>query len=444
MRKCAKPFDNQRGISLVFIAFCLFTLLVIVALAVDIGHLAVVRNELQNAADAGALAAARQLYNDEGTSVNPDANQVGKDAAAANFSDLEAVEVLWTGGNTGDVQRGHWSFGLGSLERGFYANDSTATVNLWNVNTVQLDENVNFINAVKVTARRENVEAQSYFARIMGHLGFKAQASAVAYIGFAGDVGPGVFDIPIAICKQSIVINGDDNDPTNDMYACNIGRMLNSGSNNETHNTAGWTNFTQPCDTADANEMRALICGSGNPYVVQFGEGIGAGPGVQQSTLTDLIACWKNARYDSNNDDVIDSTDAKIDTDNDGWPDRPWNVTLPVIDCQGNNVSNCSTVKGAVNLNVVWITDQGNINDSDAPRKMLHPTKGLWTSNNPDYSARWNDFRAFFDLKNVDNIDAEMAQKSIYFLPDCTEHEPEGTSKGENFGILAKIPVLVK
>jgi hypothetical protein len=36
------------------------------------------------------------------------------------------------------------------------------------------------------------------------------------------------------------------------------------------------------------------------------------------------------------------------------------------------------------------------------------------------------------------------AKKSIYFKPSCAAHDPEGVSGGENFGILAKIPVLVQ
>jgi hypothetical protein len=35
-------------------------------------------------------------------------------------------------------------------------------------------------------------------------------------------------------------------------------------------------------------------------------------------------------------------------------------------------------------------------------------------------------------------------KKCIYFLPDCNPHIPTGISGGENFGVLAKIPVLVK
>ena len=34
-------------------------------------------------------------------------------------------------------------------------------------------------------------------------------------------------------------------------------------------------------------------------------------------------------------------------------------------------------------------------------------------------------------------------QKTIYFLPSCSFHEPKGQTGGENFGILARIPVLV-
>ena len=38
---------------------------------------------------------------------------------------------------------------------------------------------------------------------------------------------------------------------------------------------------------------------------------------------------------------------------------KPWELTLPVIDCPGNNTGSCSDLKGAVTLNIVWITEQG-------------------------------------------------------------------------------------
>lgn len=403
---------DQTGAVAIMVALLLIVFIGFAALAIDLGHLYVVRNEIQNAADAGALAGARFLYNDTGTSVNVGANQIAYDAARANNSEKVAVDVNWTSGNVGDVQRGHWSFAT----RTFTPNDSTAPVDLWNASTAELDANTNFINAVKVVARRQGTPAVSFFARIFGHDSFELAADAVAYIGFAGNLQPGEADQPIAICAQSIK-------DENEYYSCNIGRMLNSGSNNATHNTAGWTNFSQPCETANANEMRQLICGSGNPDAVTYGDGMGATGGVQQTTFDDLRDCWIS----------------NADTDGNGIPDEPWELTLPVIDCPGNNVSNCATLLGAVTLVVVWITEAGTPHWDDAPTQM-----GTWSNNDSDGSVRWDSFVTYFNLKNADEQPAPYAKKSVYFLPDCTPHEPTGGSGGENFGVLAKIPVLVE
>ena len=60
-----------------------------------------------------------------------------------------------------------------------------------------------------------------------------------------------------------------------------------------------------------------------------------------------------NAKFDSNGDGVPDTL---LDTDNDGKPDRPWKMTLPVIDCSATG--NCLAIVGAVEVNVVWVNDQ--------------------------------------------------------------------------------------
>lgn len=459
MKAFTHAIGDQKGISLIFIAICLFMLLAMAALALDIGHLVVTRNELQNAADAGALAGARVLYNDAGTSVNPGANQVARDAAVANASDNTAVEVLWSAGNSGDVQRGHWRFS----DRTFHPVDTLDPPVLWGVTWEELDADLTFVNAVRVVARRQGTPVSSFFARIFGYPGFLQSATAVAYIGFAGSLGPGEVDQPIAICKQSILFDGE--------YNCNVGRMINSGSNSATSNTGGWTNFTQPCETASTPTLRPLICGSGNPEMIVFGQGIGATGGQVQDAFVDLLNCWlKRAGLDTNGDKI---------------PDKPWVLTLPVVDCPGNNVSNCAPLKGAVTLKLLWIQDKQDY--QEAPRKMEDwPSAAdlaqlvsdlqsyfVPTSSGdrfPDYPAgtrlgdvfdvgdkpkekedsgrvRWASFVKRFNLKNVGPAAtapyASFAQKSIYFLPDCTPHEPAGTSQGENFGILARIPVLV-
>jgi hypothetical protein len=44
----------------------------------------------------------------------------------------------------------------------------------------------------------------------------------------------------------------------------------------------------------------------------------------------------------------------------------------------------------------------------------------------------------------VDGSFAPYQKKSIYFVPDCHHQTPRGRTGGENFGILAKIPVLAR
>jgi hypothetical protein len=115
---------------------------------------------------------------------------------------------------------------------------------------------------------------------------------------------------------------------------------------------------------------------------------------------------------------------------------------------------------GAVNLNVVWIVRDSNKIDDDAPRDMQLPdldgdgefNDGYWSNDSADGITRWNDFVTTFNIVAPDGQVAVYDDnpqlngwraKTIYFLPDCTPHEPSGRTGGENFGVMARIPVLV-
>jgi hypothetical protein len=114
---------------------------------------------------------------------------------------------------------------------------------------------------------------------------------------------------------------------------------------------------------------------------------------------------------------------------------------LVVISCPGNNVGTCEEVTGAVTVNVVWITGAGaDPQYNNAPRQM-----GGWSCDEAIPGADcWTDFAQHFNLQNVDGTPAPYNTKSIYFLPDCTSHDPIGHTGGTNYGILAKVPVLVR
>ena len=411
---------DERGVTAIVVAIVLLLLVGFSALAIDIGHLCVARAELQNAADAGALAGARFLYNDD-TTVNAGANDIATTAATDNKSEGVPVEL-----NGEDVQRGHWCLATSTFTQN---EEATELPDLWNMTPEQIDNDTDFVNAVRVVTRRQGTPVASFFATVFGIQSFLVSAEAIAYRGFPGDVESGDLDQPIAICDQAITANGK--------VSCNIGRMLNSGSNEATHNTAGWTNYSQdPCTTANANDMDALVCsdGNGTSVSVTLG-GVGATGGVQQSTFDAMRQCW------------IDSANSTTD---EGIPNEPWNLTLPVVDCPGKNVSNCPKYMGVVEINVIWMTEAGTDPHYDnAPKEMNIPATDTserieWSSSAENGYDRWQSFVTKFDLQNVDNDPAPYAKKSIYFLPLCSKKTPLGGTGGKNYGILAEIPVLVQ
>ena len=210
--------------------------------------------------------------------------------------------------------------------------------------------------------------------------------------------------------------------------------MLNSGQN-AGHQTAGWTNFSQPCDTASSSSVRPLVCSTGNPIMLNLGESLGTTNGTVQNVYDGITDCWYgNPAFDRNAD---------------GIPDLPWTMTLPVIDCPGGAVGNCSDLVGAVEVHVVWITRNDKNQMNEVPRRMGDwPPVGSPLRDPTTFMCNgtglqcWNSFVQYLQLKDILNgTDAFYEDKTIYFRPDCTPHVPTGITGGENFGILAKIPV---
>lgn len=404
----------QRGASLVLVTVSLVALLGFAALALDVGNLYVARNELQNAADSGALAGARVLYVADGTMVNVGANARARTTARLNSSQGTPVEVE----EVASVQRGHWSFATST----FSPSTSLEPVDLFDRTAAELDGDLNFINAIEVTTERKVTPVQAFVGSVLGLGDYALSATAVGYIGFAGKLNPGDVDQPIALCRDAIV--------QDDAFSCSVGRFVDSNSE-----TGAWTNFQQDNSGAtNANELRKLVEGDGNPDEILYGEDMATNNGQVQSAFKALYDRW------------VAETDKE----------RLWGLSLPVIDCS-DGIASSAPVVGAVNVNIVWIIDGANKIDDDAPRRMELPpddsdgfSPGDWQSAETDGITRWNDFVSSdnFNLRLDDGTQATSEnggwrQKSIHFLPSCEAHEPTGQTGGENFGVLAEIPVLV-
>ena len=151
-----QPFLNERGAAVVVVSVSLVVLFGMAALAIDIGHLFVKRNELQNSADAAALAGVSQL---------PDAIQV------------RAVAKQYAQSNM-PVERD----GLVLVDSDIFLGD-------WDGDTRTFTPGSTSPNAVKVTTRRSSTNGNPVnhlFAPILGINPSSISAEAIA-INDGGD-----------------------------------------------------------------------------------------------------------------------------------------------------------------------------------------------------------------------------------------------------------------
>lgn len=441
-----EKLTGQHGAVAILTAILFIVLLGFAAFAIDVAYTYMIKAELQNAADAAALAGASVMFTDNKNCIasgRPYECCSGSKSGSCDpfsidgtsiISTASAVALLNSKNNspvpTPTVEIGHYTFpptwgGVADdsnpdnfTENTICASGSCSQLSGWvTMDFATLNSNTGFINAVKATVTRTNVPR--FFSRIWSSAPLTVSVYAIAYVGFANSIEPGTADQPIAICKQSITDAGGN------YTACNTGRMNNSGSNASTFNTSAWTNFTTPCETANPPTVKPFICGSGNPIPIFYGSGIGATGGTDTSILKDLRNCFG----------------PKTRT-------TPLSATLPVIDCPGNNPSNCSTVVGVVHVDIVWISEKdADTEDKFAAEDFPPSAMGDWTCPSSCAGSRlccWNNFVSHFKLENVDGITATYAAKSIYFLPSCIPYEPTGGTGGHNYGVLAQFPVLVK
>jgi Flp pilus assembly protein TadG len=168
-------YARRRGNILALAAFMMIVLIAFVALAVDIGYLYTVRNELQRTADAAAIAAAWELADTEGNATNSNATNLTTSARSyavqyAAFNKVGSEAPLLA---TDDVNVG------------YMANPSDPADSLVATPSGLLP------NAVSVRVQRtsvQNGQIPLFFARILGFESATASAEATAALltGFSG------------------------------------------------------------------------------------------------------------------------------------------------------------------------------------------------------------------------------------------------------------------
>lgn len=214
---------NNRGVTAIVTAIMIFSLIGFAALAIDIGHLYATRNELQNIADAAALAGAGYLGSVyKGLSF---AEQKTK-----TFTQEEVAAVVKA------VALQNKAAGLN-----ISINDEDIRIGEWNQDTKDISpETLTAPDAVEVIARRDdkaNSPITTFFAKIFSINTMKVSADATAALTGPSKIAPGKLNLPFGLSEY--VFPNDCSDP-----------IAFSPTNDS---CAGWHNFF---DDANTNDMR--------------------------------------------------------------------------------------------------------------------------------------------------------------------------------------------
>jgi Flp pilus assembly protein TadG len=256
-KRCHLATD-QSGSLAVWAAVLLVVLAGVAALAIDIGRLAVLKSELQKAADAGALAGARAL------STGPSYPNwtSAQNLAAATAKENQASGSLVTSSQC-QVQVGYWDYSWTS---------ATAPATLKSTGIVPTSHD---IPAVKVTVSRGTSPSNGPLLMLFGPLlgintkAVSAQAVACAIQLPANQIDPGMA-FPLAT-PISFVNQLWNQDPA---PSFRIGSAYHDPTGGQ------WTSFLSTANNVPAIQQ---LIDNGNPGPLQVGDQIYIAPGTKDS-----------------------------------------------------------------------------------------------------------------------------------------------------------------
>lgn len=253
---------DQSGALAVLAALLMTVFLGCAALALDIGHMVMVKSELQKAADAGALAGARAI-----NLVPPVPNWTNGQAAATQTVEENKVDGSLI--TDCQVQTGYWDLTW---------NQNAPPANLKPTGTSPGPTDV---TAVKVTVSKASGHNRGpvsmIFARILGINTESMSASAVAAMipqcpvstAYPGSAFP--LATPISWVKQ--MWNPDADSPS-----------FRIGSDYHSPDGGQWTSFL--LDANNVPTVRSLI-DNGNPTELQIGDDIWIEPGTKTTLYSE-------------------------------------------------------------------------------------------------------------------------------------------------------------
>jgi Flp pilus assembly protein TadG len=261
-----KPIETQRGAVAIIVAVSMVALLAITALAVDVGHIFVVRNQVQNAVDAAALRGASFLYSPG--SGTPDFSASGP--AVTNATSTVPLNISVTGNDSLSVQANYWQ----ALNASAPTNEAAVEVDL-------------------------TKQVQLYFAPVFGMYFTNVSAKAIAVVQSPTAVGPGGLNVPVVIgsCMYSNFWDTSNDQPKDDPethqpYVFQIGTSYAYNANAElggTCTTGQWTPLSSSSDNGDS--VIQNIIQDGNTSTVKTGDNLWLQTGDKNNLYNQINNC---------------------------------------------------------------------------------------------------------------------------------------------------------
>ncbi len=297
--------SKQNGAVTLLVALTLPILIGAAALAVDMAHLHVVRNELQNDADAAALAGARVLYNSTTGSTDWSLAQAQAQAAIA-LNRATGIQLT-----EGRVQTGYWNL----------------TGSATSLQGLPMTPTVNDAPAVQVTVRKAEGQnsgpVRTFLAGILGTSTVPLQATAVAGVTSPGRASL-TFPVAMSQCMYQKFWNmsaqppAPVNDPkTGKPYVFKIGSLYHY----DNCDSGQWTalNFSgKGANTIDQILAHDQELFDPPPPMLSIGDTVFMDSGSKTSLYKAVEQCIKAKEYPCNTvvmpvlDQVVAGTNATI------------------------------------------------------------------------------------------------------------------------------------
>jgi Flp pilus assembly protein TadG len=287
-KNMAKVVRNERGISAILIALVMFALIGIVGLALDVGYAYLAKTELQNAADAGALAGVGTIYpaNSSSLTTLPSPDFTSAQATATSLvKKNKSVGANLTDADIVSIQAGYWN--INQVPAGIQPQSTVPTGKCSASGTMCTSGTdcpgaaeeclIQDIPAVQVTVQKSGVP--TFFAKVLGWNSFSPAATAVAATGYPLTVRK-VFPVAVTKCMTDYYFSHPQPNPPPEIYIWGPYGPQVPGCD-----TGQWTSLTT--GDSSVSTMRGLMDGSISAPI-DFGTQITIEPGTKDTLYQEI------------------------------------------------------------------------------------------------------------------------------------------------------------